>query len=335
MRVSPLAIWRGDVGAHRHLVFRLLAAVGVRGVDHQARCQAVLGDALAGFFHAGRIVIGRLAATQDDVAILVAGGGDDRRMAALGHREEMMRLRRGLDRIDGDLDVAVGAILEADRARQAGRQFAVHLRFGGAGADRTPAHQVGEVLRADHVEELGAGRQADLVDFHQQFARHAQAVVDAEAVIHEWIVDQAFPADRGARLFEIHAHDHFQLAGEFRARLDQQVGVFDRRLGIVDGAWADDHHQAVVLTMQDAVQCGARIGDDFASLVRAGKLANQVRRGSQFFQFSDPQIVSARHHFLLKCLIHVEDRVPLRLTLSPKNGKKKTAITGGFFRNSV
>src|ERR1044072_3673527 len=41
------------------------------------------------------------------------------------------------------------------------------------------------------VQEFGAGRQAHFIDVAQQFARHAQAVVDAEAVVHVRIVDHA------------------------------------------------------------------------------------------------------------------------------------------------
>ncbi len=44
-------------------------------------------------------------------------------------------------------DVAVGAVLEAHRARQAGGQLAMHLALGGARADGAPGDQVGDVLR--------------------------------------------------------------------------------------------------------------------------------------------------------------------------------------------
>ena len=73
-------------------------------------------------------------------------------------------MARGADGVDRDLDVAVGAVLEADRARQPGRQLAMDLALGRARADRAPGHEVGDVLRRDRVEELGAGRQAELVD---------------------------------------------------------------------------------------------------------------------------------------------------------------------------
>ena len=67
--------------------------------------------------HLGGVVVGRLAAAQDDVAILVASGLDDGGLAVLGHRQEVVRAAGGLDGVDGDLQVAVGAVLEADRRR--------------------------------------------------------------------------------------------------------------------------------------------------------------------------------------------------------------------------
>src|SRR5690606_13978246 len=117
------------------------------------------------------------------------------------------RLRCGLDRIDGDLDVAVSAVLETYRARKAGSQLTVNLAFGSARTDGAPGHQVGNILRGDHVEEFAARRQAELVDFDQQLTRRAQALVDIEAAIQSGIVDQPLPAHRGARLLEVHAHD--------------------------------------------------------------------------------------------------------------------------------
>jgi hypothetical protein len=166
----------------------------------------------------------------------------------------------GLDRVDGDLQVAFGAVLEADRRREARRQLAVHLAFGGAGADRAPGDQVTDVLRADHVEKLAAGRHAHAVDVQQQLARDAQAFVDAEALIEVGVVDQAFPAHGGARLLEVHAHHDFQrvgMAGTFGLELAR---VVHRRFGIVDRARADDHEQTVVAAGDDPahVAAGAR-----------------------------------------------------------------------------
>ena len=65
----------------------------------------------------------------------------------------------------------------------------------------------------DHVEELAARRQAEPVDVEQQLARDAQALVDAEALVEVRVVDQALPADRRARLLEVHAHHDLQRVG--------------------------------------------------------------------------------------------------------------------------
>ena len=70
----------------------------------------------AGLLDAFGAVVRRPAAAQDDVAIRVAVGGGDGRKAVLGDRQEVMWLGRGADRVDGDLNIAVGAVLEADRA---------------------------------------------------------------------------------------------------------------------------------------------------------------------------------------------------------------------------
>jgi hypothetical protein len=53
----------------------------------------------------------------------------------------------------------------------------------------------------------------------QQLAREAEAVVDAVRLVEEGIVDQALPAEGGARFLEIDAHDDAQLGGEARSSL--------------------------------------------------------------------------------------------------------------------
>ncbi len=205
---------RADVARDVDLAFVPALAVGVRAVDHELRREPGRGELLACRGDARRVVVRRLAAAQDDVAILVAGSVHDRRVAALGHRQEMMRRGRGLDRVDGDLDVAVGAVLEADRAREPRRELAVHLALGGARADRAPRDEIREVLRRDHVEILGAGRQIELVDLEKNAPREAQAVVDPVAVVEVRVVDQPLPAHRRARLLEIDAHHDDEIRGE-------------------------------------------------------------------------------------------------------------------------
>src|SRR5688572_13677913 len=106
----------------------------------------------------------------------------------------------------------------------------MHLAFGRARADRAPCDEVADVLRGDHVEELAADGHAALVEVEQKLARDAQALVDAEATVEVRVVDEAFPADGGARLLEIHAHDDEELAAELLAELREFPGIFLRRL---------------------------------------------------------------------------------------------------------
>ena len=126
----------------------------------------------------GVVVRARRAAAQDQVAVGVAARRDDRGDALLGDRQEVVRVGRGADRVDRDLDAAVGAVLEADRHREARGQLAVHLALARARADRAPGDEVGDELRRDRVEELAARRAAQLGEVEQEAPRDAQALVD-------------------------------------------------------------------------------------------------------------------------------------------------------------
>ncbi|MNE56201.1 hypothetical protein D3C80_1510940 [compost metagenome] len=129
----------------------------------------------------------------------------------------------------------------------------MYLGFGGTGTNGAPAHQIGKVLRSDHIQELTRRRQASIVDFQKQFARNTQSVVDLETVVHVRIVDQPFPAHRGARLFEIDTHDHFQLTFQLFAKREQTRGILFRRCGIVNGTGTDDDQQTIVIAVKDFV----------------------------------------------------------------------------------
>src|SRR5438270_767217 len=64
--------------------------------------------------------------------------------------------------------------------------------FGRARADGAPAHEVGDVLRAEQVEELGACRQPELRDLQQHLAGAAQAFVDAKAAVQSRGIREIF-----------------------------------------------------------------------------------------------------------------------------------------------
>src|SRR6187551_461293 len=86
----------------------------------------------------------------------------------------------------------------------------MHLALGRARTDCAPRHQVRDVLRSNHVEELTACRQAELIDIEQQTARDSQTFVDVEAAVQVGIVDESLPAYGGTWLFKINTHDDFE-----------------------------------------------------------------------------------------------------------------------------
>ena len=224
---SPAAIWAATSRQTTGWRSVVLVAVGVAAVDHDARREAgflhlgsSIGDACSG------VIDHFAAAAQDDVAFAVAGGDEDGGLAVLGVAEESVRVRCGEDGVDGDLDVAGGGVLESDGAGDAGDELAVDLALGGARADGAPTDEIRDVLRRNHVEELGAGGDAHLGEIEQQMAREAEAVVDFVGAVEMGIVDQALPADGGARLLKVDAHDDLQVGGEFGDGGFEQGGVF-------------------------------------------------------------------------------------------------------------
>src|SRR5882672_3720988 len=105
----------GNVLDHADLVLVFLLAVRVARIDHQALGQFIARQLLAGGFDTGGIEVRLATAAQDDVAVLVALGRNDGRVAALGNREEMMCLLRRSDRFRGNAHVAIGPVLESHR----------------------------------------------------------------------------------------------------------------------------------------------------------------------------------------------------------------------------
>ena len=67
------------------------------------------------------------------------------------------------------------------------------------------------------------------------------------------IIDQPFPANGCARLFEINAHDDFQAVAELLAKGAEFAGVFQRADGVVNGAGTDHDQQSRVFLRQNGV----------------------------------------------------------------------------------
>ena len=230
MRSSPAAIWAATSLADVDLFGWILAAVAVAEVDHDARGNRRLRPDLRRGVDVGRVVVRLFAAAQDHMAIFVPGSRHDGGMAVFGHRQKMMRRLSGADRVESDSDVAVGAVLETDRARQTGRELAVHLTLGGARADGAPGNEIGQILRRNHIEKFAARRHAAFVEVEQKVAGDAQTVVDVKTAVKIGVVDQPFPSHGGARLLKIDAHDDQQIRGVTFFGFFQFAGVFFARL---------------------------------------------------------------------------------------------------------
>lgn len=250
------------VGRDDLLAARIATAVGVAAIDHDHRIEAGLGQLLLGAGDADRVVVGAIvAAAQDDVHIGVAARVDDAREAVLVDAQEAVAHAGRAHRVDGDLQAAVGAVLEADGEGDAAGQLAVDLRFGRARADGAPADQVGQVVGRDRIEHLAGGRQAQLDDLGQQAAGALQALVHVAGAVQARVVDHALPAHRRAWLLEVDAHDRQQTVGELVGQGAQAARVLQGRLGVVDRAGTDDDEQPVGLAAQDADDLVARGGD--------------------------------------------------------------------------
>ena len=122
-----------------------------------------------------------------------------------------MRVARRSYGIDGNFDVAGGAVFKSDRARKTACKFPVSLAFGCTGADSAPTNQVGCVLRGNRIQKLRCRCKPHFVDVQKEFACNAKPLIDLEAAVHIGVINQSLPTDGRAGFFKIHAHDDFKV----------------------------------------------------------------------------------------------------------------------------
>ena len=271
----------GHVLGHVDLAAVLLAAVGVREVDHHLFAQAVLRQQLAGSIHVGGAVVGGLAAAQDDVAVGVAVGLEDGGHAHLGDAHEGVRGLGCQNGVGCHFHAAVGAVLEAHGAGQATGQLAVALAFGGACADGAPADEFADELGREQIEEFGGNGHAELQHVQQQPAGHFQSLVDGVAVVHVRVIDVALPADGGAGLLEVDAHQDEQVVGEGIGLCLELAGVVHGLRVVMDGAGTDNDQQAIVLAGEDAADRRTAVLDQLGGGVGGGQPFLQQGRGDE------------------------------------------------------
>ncbi|MNS71426.1 hypothetical protein D3C72_1047950 [compost metagenome] len=148
---------------------------------------------------------------------------------------------RGANRVYRDVRIAIGAILKAHRAGERRSHLAVDLALRGASPDGPPTDEIGDKLPGHHIQKLGRGRHAQLVDLQKQFTRQLDTVVHTVAAVQIRIGDQTFPAHDGARLFKIGAHHDFKAILVLIAQHFQALSILHRRIEIVNGAGTNNH----------------------------------------------------------------------------------------------
>lgn len=109
----------------------------------------------------------------------------------------------------------------------------MNLRFGCSGTNGPPGYQISSVLRTDSIQKFASGRQAHFRDFQQESAGDAEALVNLETAVHVWVVDEAFPSDGGAGLFEVDTHDDEKIIFCGFCVVIEKFGVFKGCLDVV------------------------------------------------------------------------------------------------------
>ena len=170
---------------------------------------------------------------------------------------------RCLHCVDGNLQIAVSTVLETDGKGKATGQFAVSLRFCGAGANGAPADHVGYIFRGNRIEHFIGNRHPQLGDMAQQATGDAESLGDQMGAVHVRVIDQSLPANSGTRFLKVDPHDQQQLVADPVGKVCQAFGVFHGCFGVVDGAGADHHHQAAVAPMEDILDPFAAPADEF------------------------------------------------------------------------
>lgn len=244
----PLGDLLSNISSNLGLVPMILERITMAAVNHESRRNALLLQGSFGLGNASSVVVGPpSAASQDNKAVLVSSGADNGNDTGLGDGQEVVRMPDGANGVNGNAQRAVGAVLESHGEAQAAGQLAMKLALGGSGANSTNREQVGQELGGDGIQHLTGNGHALGGQVDEELAGQAQALVDLEAAVDVGVVDEALPANSGAGLLKVRAHDDEELILVLFASLQQEVAVGEGGFGVVDGAGADDDEQTFSL----------------------------------------------------------------------------------------
>lgn len=153
----------------------------------------------------------------------------------------------GANGINGDTEGAIGAVLEANWETQAAGQLTVQLALCCPRSNGADGQKISKELGGNGVQHLTRKRHALGRQVDEQLAGQAQPLVDLEAAINIWVVNQTLPSNCCAGLLEVGSHDNNKLILVLLLGLEQEVAVGEGSLGVMDGARADDDKKPVLL----------------------------------------------------------------------------------------
>ncbi len=224
----------------------------VRAINHNSLLLLLLLQLLLHSLDIISIKVGTTGSTtENDEAVRVAGSLGDGGEALLGDTHEVVLSSCGSNGINSNSQRTISSVLETDWEGEARGQLAVELGLGGTGTDGTERDHVCEELWRDGIKHLRSNWHAHGRQITEELAGDAKPLVDLVRLVDVWVVNQTFPADGGARLLEVGAHDDAEVVGELVGQGLQARAVLQRGGWVVDGAWADDDEHTVVVVHDD------------------------------------------------------------------------------------
>lgn len=221
-------------------------------VNHDGLLLLLLLELLLDSLDALGIKVGATGtATEDDESVWVSSGLGDSSETLLGDTHEVVLGSSRSNGIDSDGQRTISSVLETNWEGETRGKLAVKLGLGGAGTNGAKGDEVSEELWGDGIQHLGGNRHAHGGKVAEELAGDAQALVDLVRLIDVWVIDQTLPSDGCAWLLKVGAHNDAEVAGELLGELLEAGAVLERGGGVVDGAWADDNDEAVVLAHDD------------------------------------------------------------------------------------
>ena len=125
-------------------------------------------------------------------------------------------------------------------------------RFCRASTDRAEHDRVGYVLRRNRLQKLRGRWQPHSGDFDQELSGEPQTRGHIKGIVEVRVVDEPFPANRGAWLFEIDTHHNQQPIGHSLRQLQQPARVVASCIGIVDRTGSHNDQQTGIIPGQHA-----------------------------------------------------------------------------------